>query len=177
MTDMNLPLEEQVRGFLIAVAAGLIMGLLYDLFRVYRLLMRPPRRQVFFLDVLVLCACAFLTFLVALAVSNGTLRFYIFLGEGIGWCAYALSLGQVTVRLARVLLRLLQKLLFAPLARLWAFCRGGLARLARRGKSFWKKIFKQRKKPLKQRGNVVYNRNRFTAAWKRGRGHAGKGGG
>ena len=25
-------------------------------------MLRPPRRQVFFLDVLVLCACAFLTF-------------------------------------------------------------------------------------------------------------------
>ena len=104
MTELNLPLEEQLHGFLIAVAAGVLMGALYDAVRVYRILMRPPKRQVFFLDTAVLVLCSFLTFLTALAACSGVLRFYLFLGEGLGWCLYAFTLGKITVRLASAVL-------------------------------------------------------------------------
>ncbi len=152
MTELNLPLDEQVRGFLIAAAVGVLLGALYDAARVYRILMRPPKRQVFFLDAAVICLCALLTFLTALAVSRGTLRFYLFLGEAIGWCAYAVSIGQVTVRLARALLRLLERALFRPLRRVLASLRALFLRAARSAERFLKKILNLRKKALKPRG-------------------------
>ena len=85
MTELNLPLEAQLRGFLLAAVAGVLLGALYDVLRVYRILFRPPKGLVFALDVFTLCAAAIVTFLTALAASRGVLRFYLFLGEAAGW--------------------------------------------------------------------------------------------
>lgn len=152
MTELNLPLDEQIRGFLIAAAVGVLLGALYDAARVYRILMRPPKRQVFFLDAAVVCFCALLTFLTALAVSRGVLRFYLFLGEAVGWFAYAVSVGRVTVRLARALLWLLERALFRPARRVLAALRALFGRAVRCAERFLKKILNLRKKALKPRG-------------------------
>lgn len=167
MTELNLPLEEQLHGFLIAVAAGVLLGALYDAVRVYRILMRPPKRQVFFLDTAVLVLCSFLTFLTALAACSGVLRFYLFLGEGLGWCLYAFTLGKITVRLASAVLWVLERLVFRPARRLAACAKALLIRLFGRVKSFLKKILKQRKKALKPPGKVVYNRSGSSRKVKR----------
>lgn len=177
MTELNLPLEEQLRGFLIAVAAGVLLGALYDAARVYRILMRPPRRQVFFLDATVLVLCAFLTFLTALAACSGVLRFYVFLGEGVGWSFYALTLGKITVRLARAILWVLERVLFRPLRRLIAVGKGLGIRFFRRLDAFLKKIRKPRKKALKPPRKVVYNRNVSTGKGKQKRIRTRKGSG
>ena len=101
MTELNLPLEEQLHGFLIAVAAGVLLGALYDAVRVYRILMRPPKRQVFFLDTAVLVLCSFLTFLTALASCSGVLRFYLFLGKVWGGACMRLPWGRLPFGLLR----------------------------------------------------------------------------
>lgn len=176
MTEMNLPLEAQIRGFLLAVIMGVVLGAIYDAARVYRLLMRPPRRQIFFLDTAVVVLCAFLTFLTALAASSGVLRFYLFLGEGIGWCAYAVTLGRVTVRLTKAVLWLLERILFRPLRRLAAWCKGILRRIYGRADSLRKKIREQRKKALKPPRKVVYNRTVSSGVRRKKRTPARKGG-
>ena len=129
MTELNLPLEAQLRGFLLAAAAGVLLGALYDVLRVYRILFRPPKGLVFALDVFTLCTAALVTFLTSLAASRGVLRFYLFLGEAAGWAAYACTVGRVTVFLARWLLRLLRTSGFSPFApsacRTWGGSRPG----------------------------------------------------
>lgn len=177
MTELNLPLEEQLRGFLIAVAAGILLGALYDTVRVYRILMRPPRRQVFFLDIAVLVLSAFVTFLTALTACSGVLRFYIFLGEGIGWSFYALTLGKITVRLAKAVLWVLERVLFRPVRYGIAVGKALCIRIFRRMGAFLKKIRKPRKKALKPPRKVVYNRNVSLGKGKRKRIRTRKGGG
>lgn len=169
MTELNLPLEAQLRGFLLAAAAGVLLGALYDVLRVYRILFRPPKGLVFALDVFTLCAAAIVTFLTSLAASRGVLRFYLFLGEAAGWAAYASTVGRVTVFLARGLLRLLERLVFRPLRRLRGALRAAAGRACRAARDLWKKIAPRRKKALKPDGDVVYNRDSFSRQAKRSR--------
>ena len=75
---------------------------------------------------------AVVTFLLALAMNDGILRFYLLAGEGIGMCVYFLTAGEVTIRLARLLLRVMRSIR--------AFCR---KRIFDPVCQFFAKIFKQ----------------------------------
>ena len=66
---------------------GFLLGAFYDVFRVIRLLMRPSAKVVFFQDLLFFALSSVVTFLFALAVTGGELRFYLFLGLVTGFMA------------------------------------------------------------------------------------------
>ena len=73
---------------------------------------------MFFLDLVYCAVCAFVTFLTALAACKGDLRFYVFAGEGMGWCVYYLTLGMITARFFRWLFNKLNRFIWSPLKRL-----------------------------------------------------------
>ena len=50
------------------------------------------------------------TFLVALATNWGQIRFYMLAGEAIGFCIYFLTAGEITVRLAKLICKILDKI-------------------------------------------------------------------
>ena len=75
---MDISLSEHLRGFLLAVGAGVLLGALYDVIRLFRIAFQPPKAHVFFLDLVYCAVCAFVTFLTALAACKGDLRFYVF---------------------------------------------------------------------------------------------------
>ena len=106
---METVYADQWEGFLTACISGVALALFYDVFRVSRALLRPKKRSVFLQDLIFMSAAAVVTFLLALATNDGILRFYLLAGEGIGMCVYFLTVGEITVRLARLLLRLLRK--------------------------------------------------------------------
>ena len=80
---------------------GFLLGAFYDVFRVIRLLMRPSAKVVFFQDLLFFALSSVVTFLFALAVTGGELRFYLFLGLVTGFMAYYFTIGRVVVRSAK----------------------------------------------------------------------------
>ena len=61
-------------------------------------------------DILYGIAAAFVTFLLALAVNSGEIRFYIIGGELIGMAVYFLTLGRITVRIAKWIHRICVKI-------------------------------------------------------------------
>jgi hypothetical protein len=157
---LNLPLSSQLFGFAVSVAGGLVLGALYDLFRIWRILFRSGRRAVFFQDIFYLFLAALFTFLLALGVSLGEVRFYLVAGEAAGWLLYHFSVGLVTVRLFRFVAKVLNRFLFAPLKKLlltlWNFVKKILIFSV---KSI-KKVFSNRKNSLKRRSKVVYNQRK-----------------
>lgn len=157
---MNLPLSSQLFGFAAAVAGGLVLGVVYDLFRIWRILFRSGRRAVFFQDVLYLFAAALFTFLLALSVSTGEVRFYLIAGEAVGWLLYHFSLGQITVRVFRFAVKFLNRFLCVPLKRLFCALWSGMQKSAASFAAFLKKVFSKRKNSLKRRGKIVYNQHK-----------------
>ena len=156
---MVAALSFQLFGFAVSVAAGFLLGALYDVLRIWRDFLHSQRRAVFFQDFFYMVLCAFFTFLLALALSDGAVRFYLLAGEAVGWFVYYFTVGQVTSRLFRFLSGLLYRYLFNPL--------GGLLKrvaqwLCGKAKIFTKSLKKRAadwKKRLKHRGTIVYNRH------------------
>lgn len=157
---MNLPLSSQLFGFAASVAGGFVLGALYDLFRIWRILFRSGRRAVFFQDVFYLFLASLLTFLLSLSVSLGEVRFYLVAGEVAGWLLYYFSVGFVTVRFFRFAVKFLERFFFAPLEKLLLALWNILKKIAVFFVKFIKKVFSKRKNSLKRRGKIVYNQRK-----------------
>ncbi len=102
---MEVTLAFQFRGFVFACAAGFVLGAFFDFFRVFRVLSGCGRTAVFFQDLLSLSFAGFITFLVMLTVNAGNIRFFLLAGEAIGVCIWFLTVGEVTIRIARLICR------------------------------------------------------------------------
>lgn len=97
---MELTNGSQLYHLFLSCGLGFLLGLYYDVFRVFRLVMRSGARTIFFQDLFFFSSSAVATFLFALTVTGGQLRFYLFLGSLIGFAAYYFTIGRVVVRFA-----------------------------------------------------------------------------
>lgn len=163
-----ITIGEQTRLFLLSLLVGAGLAALYDLFRILRVAFVCGKGLVAFQDILYWLLCAFATFTFVLCLNQGAVRFYILLGEGLGWVIYHLTLGSLVMacshgvialarRLAGVVdrcflrpVRRLLRWLLRPVAELWT---GLLAP----GISRPKKVGQDRKYTLQHRRHLLYN--------------------
>lgn len=90
-------------GYSCILGAGL--GFLYDLFRIIRMVINPRNIAMFIQDVTYFIISGLITFLFVLGFNNGEARFYILAGEGIGWIAYHITLGEIIYKCSGKLVR------------------------------------------------------------------------
>ncbi len=95
MTDYiySLSLATQTRNFLLSLGLGFLLGMLYDVFRIIRLIISKGKATVVIFDVLYCTVLAFVTFVFFITVNEGEFRFYLLFGEFIGFSVYYFSLG------------------------------------------------------------------------------------
>lgn len=98
---MGITNSGQLQELFLAGGLGFLLGAFYDVFRVIRLMMRPSARVIFFQDLLYFTLSSVITFLFALAVTGGELRFYLFLGLVTGFMAYYFTVGRAVMRCAK----------------------------------------------------------------------------
>jgi spore cortex biosynthesis protein YabQ len=118
---VNVTLAEQLRGFYLSLGMGVFLGAVYDIFRLIRIFWNPPKRQLFFLDMLCMLLLGIFSYLLFLAVSSGSLRLYVILGECIGFCVYVWTVGRITERIAGGILHILRRFLWRPLQGILSF--------------------------------------------------------
>lgn len=154
-------ISSQAATFLLSVGAGVLLGLVYDLFKLLRMVLPPKPLLIFLQDVLFSVLAAFFTYLFILGFHAGELRGFIFVGEGCGFLVHHLLLSDFVVAgvtfLSRVLSRVVNtlfQLIFIPLwfvFRVLTFPFLQIYRLLRKLlKNFWKffKIILRRGKTL-----------------------------
>ncbi len=81
--------------FLFSCLLGVALGLLYDIFRLIRMIINLRNIFMFIQDVIYFLVSALITFLFVLVFNKGESRFYILAGEGIGWIIYHLTFGEM----------------------------------------------------------------------------------
>jgi spore cortex biosynthesis protein YabQ len=107
-------LADQTKLFLLSLGFGFALGVLYDVFRVLRLVfLSGKRRQILVQDILYAVICTLATFFFFLAAGDGALRFYTAFAVILGWLIYYISLGTVAVMVTDWAVRVLEKLLDA----------------------------------------------------------------
>lgn len=87
----------QLRLFFYAVGFGLLMGVLYDAVRFWRLLAAAPGATVA-LDIFYVLAVGLLDFCFRLVLDHGRLRLYVFCGQVLGWLLWQLTIGRRSIR-------------------------------------------------------------------------------
>lgn len=161
-------LSQQLRLFLFSVSLGFSLGILYDLFRIVRILFFKEVRKtaLFVQDVFYILLCCVISFLFLLSENYGELRGYVFIGEIIGFFIYYFSFGVLTVRFSDASAKLfhrffsfIKRLILRPIRVLTA----GFSRL--KDKTSKNKVQNQKKFQnyfkirLQQDGGLLYNLN------------------
>ena len=100
---MTVSVPAQMLAFLAACAMGAALGFLYDLFRIFRLIVPCGRGGLLLLDILFFLLCAAATFLFLLTDNAGGIRFFLLEGELLGAVVYLLTLSRLLMRGARYL--------------------------------------------------------------------------
>jgi spore cortex biosynthesis protein YabQ len=82
------PVFVQIKYFLNTVAIGLMMGIVFDFYRAIRFFKRPHKWTAHVLDVFISVILTALVFLLLLFSNWGEVRFYVFIGIGLGLGIY-----------------------------------------------------------------------------------------
>ena len=102
---MGISVTGQLEGLLYACGLGFWLGLYYEIFRTVRLLMPPTAKSCFFQDVFFCLSAALCTFFCFLAIADGRMYLYLFVGEITGFFVFYCTLGRVFHTVLAALLR------------------------------------------------------------------------
>ena len=100
----------QLRELFLSGGMGFLLGAYYDIFRILRRVLHPGTVRVFFQDIVFFVTAALMTFLFALAVADGVLRAYLFVGLLAGFFAYRYTVGRAVVRFVTAIIALLMSM-------------------------------------------------------------------
>lgn len=168
MTDYlyGLSLATQTKGFLLSLGLGFLMGFFYDVFRLIRLSISQNKALIIVFDLLYCIFLCFSTFIFCMTVNEGQLRFYLLLGESIGFAVYYFSLGVVIfssgerfiIFIKRCFKRIFKLLIF-PFKWIFERMNALFNKFLKKGWKRARKIKNKSKILLKVNGHLLYNHN------------------
>lgn len=95
---MEYTFSEQSFAFLYSIILGAGLSFVYIPLKIIRVTLNPKKAVVILLDILFMLISAFATFLFALAFLNGSVRFYMILGEITGFLLLELTAGKIILK-------------------------------------------------------------------------------
>jgi Spore cortex protein YabQ (Spore_YabQ). len=117
---MNLP-PVGVEIFILAVLFGVLLGAIYDLFRIVRFAFDFGKTAIFIQDIIFFAACGVLTFLFMLTFTSGQIRAFVFVAQLVGFSAYYFTVGRIVYGLAKKIISIVKRILtaiFAPILKI-----------------------------------------------------------
>lgn len=142
---------EQLKYFVIALAVGFFMGVLYEVFRLIRLISPRGKILCFICDVLFMSLASLVSFILTVVINTGIVRWYILLGEVVGFFIYMRTIGRVSGAIFRLIRKVIAKILwiiFTPFRLLGRLCVKFFSKLMKKIKKFMKSLLKNRKRIL-----------------------------
>ena len=112
MGYLGLTIAEQSLVFLYAILLGTLLGAIYDLFRIIRISFGGKVVAVFIEDIIFSIAALVLTFVFVIAFNNGELRFFILIGEFLGFTVYYFTVGKLTMLISKAIIKVIKRLFF-----------------------------------------------------------------
>lgn len=93
-------ISSQLQVFLYSVGFGFILGAVYDVFRILRVLIIKNNKAVPVQDIVYFLLSSVMTFVFLLVINNGKFRFNILLALITGFAVYYLTLGRFSLNFA-----------------------------------------------------------------------------
>lgn len=154
-------LAYQTREFMYAYGFGFILGVIYDLTRIIRLLVYQGKKKVFIWDIIYAVVASFLCVIFSLGVCDGKLYFYIAFGIVLGFFTYYFALGTIVVRLSNRIIVIIKKffsLICKPIKKIVARVAKSVRKVAKVSFNKIKKNQNKSKKLLQVDKRMMYNR-------------------
>lgn len=165
--DTFFSISQQTALFLLSVVLGAGLGVVYDCFRVFRIIVPRAARSaaVAVQDVIFWLIYGFCVFCYAAALARGQVRLFIVLGSLIGFILYIFTVGNAVTRVIRRVvnavygvLHKVYSVMIEPFVKiLRIICQKISPVFVRNYKNKPKKI-RSSKKLLKSAGGLVYNK-------------------
>lgn len=148
--------EYQLLTFLLSVALGIIICVLYDVLRITHKHCDKNGLIIFVTDILFWIIAAFLTYILLLLRCMGSIRVFVLLGEAIGFLLFRQSASDILLTVAEFIIKIIKKIIFAVKIPL-RICYKAAAKLLLAANIICKIIVNWLKKHLKLRDYVLYN--------------------
>lgn len=103
-------LLEQLFTFTVLLGAGVIIGLVFDMYRVARGITKPPKIISHILDLIIWFILALLVFVLLLFSNWGEVRFYVFLSLVIGLVFYFKFCSSTVIKILLKIVALVKKI-------------------------------------------------------------------
>lgn len=97
---------------LATVYGGILIGFMYDLYRVIRGVFRPKKMATMIQDLIFWCFISVVAFYVLIFSNEGALRFYNFLGFILGASFYQFLLSKLVIRSLIFLLKTIKRFIY-----------------------------------------------------------------
>lgn len=103
--------SEQIYVFLATLYGGILIGFIYDLYRIFRRIFKPNKIATIIEDFVFWIVISIAAVAVLLFSNEGQIRFYMFLGFMIGAFLYNRVLSKFVINIMIFLLRIIKKML------------------------------------------------------------------
>ena len=157
-------MTSQTEIFIYSIICGIILGVIYDIFRITRIALKLNAVIIAIEDILYLFICAVMTFFYMLASNDGQIRFFIIVGEILGWVVYYFTVGEIVMGLSTAIIkfikgvfRVLYRLFIAPVIALIGYLWKITCIPVQKSKKTLKKLRKNTKFRLKSYYILLYN--------------------
>lgn len=156
----------QVQGFFLSMGIGVVIGVLYDLFRILRMSLTDHKAIVVIQDVLFWSVSAVLSFLFVFVVNNGEFRGFLAIGEIAGFVLYYFTLGAVIFKISgwlvnwiKKILRFFLRMILFPFKKMYLVFTPKLKKVCKTTKKKAKKSTSKCKFSLKRNRFLLYNKS------------------
>ena len=92
---MGISLSAQTAYFLWSLVLGVALGMLYDVIRAARMVLRAGKILVLISDIVFFTVCGVITSLFSLPFNKGDVRAFILFGEAVGFLTYRITMGSI----------------------------------------------------------------------------------
>lgn len=138
------------------------MAAVYTVLAVIRVLFVPSKIVLFFMDMSFMCFSAVVTFLYSVSVTIGIVRWYVVLGEAIGFSVFYFTAGRYIKKSSDFVFGLIKRFLsfvFSPVLRLTGHIWGLICKFLKKSRKKMKKSHIISKFRLHCNKKVLYNTN------------------
>lgn len=160
---MNEIVNTQLQLFLYAIAMGILMGMIYDLTRIFRVAIKHPNFLVQIEDGLYWILCGLLIFGILYMHNYGQMRFFIFFGMILGAVFYFYTFSILFMKSATWMINMLKKLVI-ELIRLVSIPIKILIKLIRIPLTYFKQVMKRQLFRYKKKRHRVQRKQYYDYA-------------
>ena len=113
---MNLNIYNQLFNLFIFIITGIVIGILFDTFRIIRKSFKTPDLVTYIEDIVfwILAGCILL--FTIFTFNNGEIRIYIFAGLILGLSIYLLTLSKYFIKINVIILTFTKKIIYYPIS-------------------------------------------------------------